>query len=259
VQQALVQPLPQRLVPLRIAALYLPASDRTHVGGDLFTAARVGHGTRLIIGDVRGRGLTAIDDSAHLLKTFREQAHRLEELPALAAVLEVGFSRHLAATDREVGEWFATALLLDLPDTDPVIRITNCGHPPPLLLHKRRVYSLDVPQLAPPLGVCELPDVRSSSGTFAFEPGDTLLLYTDGVTQARDRSLACYPLSDRIAAWSTAGPGSLLRNLSRDLLDHTDERLRDDAALIAIRRMPARLSRFLGECHENSALSHIRW
>ncbi|MGK4585665.1 PP2C family protein-serine/threonine phosphatase [Kitasatospora sp. HPMI-4] len=242
VQEVLLRPIPEQLGPLLVAARYLAAEDEAQVGGDLYAATRVAHGTRLIIGDVRGKGLAAIGDSAHLLGAFRELAHHYRDLPALASALEQSFCRHLAeevladAGHGEHGERFATALLIDIPDASPVVRTTTCGHPAPLLLHDGRVHSLHTREPAPPLGMCELPDIRYPVETFAFEPGDTILLYTDGVTEARNRSRAFYPLADRLTAWTSAEPAGLLQHLQRDLLDHVGGRLRDDAALIALKR-----------------------
>ncbi|GAA2239870.1 PP2C family protein-serine/threonine phosphatase [Kitasatospora cystarginea] len=242
VQEVLLRPLPPRLGPLQVAAAYLAAEDEAHVGGDLYAATRVAHGTRLIIGDVRGKGLAAVGDSAHLLGAFRELAHHYQDLPALASALEESFCRHLAETaptDEKHGEHterFVTALLLDIPDASPVVRTTICGHPPPLLLHGGLVDLLHPREPAPPLGMCGLRDTRYPVETFAFESGDTILLYTDGITEARDRSRAFYPLTDRVSAWSTADPPDLLRHIRHDLVDHVGGRLRDDAALIALRR-----------------------
>ncbi|MFD8483618.1 PP2C family protein-serine/threonine phosphatase [Kitasatospora sp. NPDC059673] len=71
-----------------------------------------------------------------------------------------------------------------------------------------------------------------------FEPGDTLLLYTDGVAEARDRSDNFYPLAERAAQWTGTGPDELLQHIRRDLLAHVGGRLADDAALIALHRTP---------------------
>lgn len=73
---------------------------------------------------------------------------------------------------------------------------------------------------------------------FAFEPGDIALLYTDGVIEARDRNGTFYPLAERVAAKSGKGPDALLAHLCADLLRHAGGHLDDDAAMVAIERMP---------------------
>lgn len=74
---------------------------------------------------------------------------------------------------------------------------------------------------------------------FAFEVGDIVLLYTDGVIEARDRAGTFYPLAERVAAWSGKGPHALLSYLCNDLLSHAGGHLDDDAAMVAIERLPA--------------------
>jgi serine phosphatase RsbU (regulator of sigma subunit) len=73
---------------------------------------------------------------------------------------------------------------------------------------------------------------------FAFEAGDTLLLFTDGVIEARDRGGDFYPLAERAAQWTESPPETLLYHLRRDLLAYVGGRLGDDAAIIAIHRSP---------------------
>ncbi|MFE9005491.1 SpoIIE family protein phosphatase [Streptomyces sp. NPDC007875] len=91
--------------------------------------------------------------------------------------------------DAELSEHFIAALLVDIPDEDTVAHMTNCGHPPRLLLHERgEVTTLSAAQPASPMGMCGLPNGSSASGTpdtFAFEDGEPPLLYTDGVIEAR--------------------------------------------------------------------------
>lgn len=74
---------------------------------------------------------------------------------------------------------------------------------------------------------------------FTFEVGDTLVLYTDGVIEARDRAGDFYPFTQRAAQWTECNPKALLHHIRRDLLAHAGGRLGDDAALIAIHRPPA--------------------
>lgn len=239
-QHVLLWPLPERLGPLRIACLYLAAEDEAQIGGDLYAATRIIGGVRIMIGDVRGKGLSAIGEAALLLGAFREAAHRHTSLPDLAASLEQSVTRYLADFEPpdETGERFATALLLELPDDDHITRIVSCGHPPPLVLSPGG--ALTVPNLhpAPPLGIGEMGPEEYKIDVLAFEPGDTLLLYTDGVIEARDADGDFYPFETRAAQWSESGPESLLHHIQRDLLAHTRGRLDDDAALVALRREP---------------------
>ncbi|MFD8752854.1 PP2C family protein-serine/threonine phosphatase [Kitasatospora sp. NPDC059577] len=242
-QRALLRPIPERIGPLQIATVYLAAEREAQIGGDLYTATRTADGARMIVGDVRGKGLAAVGESALLLSAFRLIAAQHETLPHLAWTLDDNVGRYLvdfAETDREAAEHFVTALFLDIPDDAPVARMTNCGHPPPLLLRHDRVVSLDGAGAAPPLGLGVLAAADYPDDTFPFEIGDTLLLYTDGVVEARDRSGAFYPFADRVARWVGSTPEALVNHIRRDLLAHAGGRLGDDAAVVAIRRTDGR-------------------
>ncbi|MCR8579903.1 PP2C family protein-serine/threonine phosphatase [Streptomyces sp. Isolate_219] len=292
-QQVLLRPLPVRSGPLEIASLYLAAEEEAEMGGDLFAAARTTSSTRLIIGDVRGKGLPAYSHAALILGAFRAAAHREATLPRLAihldgavrwdsrqwsnapgpeagtdavagagadAVAETGADA-VAGPASEVGsvsvpvsvpatplpgpdpvidtdETFATVILLDLPDRRPVVHTITCGHPPPLLLRDGRVRTLSAEWPALPVGLGGLPGAPDYEVEgFPFEPGDLLLLYTDGVSEARDDKGTFYPLAERAAAWSDCSPRQVLRQLRTDLLAHTNGRLGDDAAAVAVRRL----------------------
>lgn len=239
-QHVLLWPLPDRIGPLQVACLYLAAEAEAQIGGDLYAATRTAHGTRVMIGDVRGKGLPAIGEAALLLGAFREAAHQHTTLPALAAGLEQSVARYMAdfEPEDEAGERFATTLLLEIPDEDPITRLTSCGHPPPLLLRPGEAVTVLV-HPAPPLGVGRTGPEDYTLDVFSFEPGDTLLLYTDGVIEARDPAGGFYPFTERTAQWTDASPETLLHHIRRDLLAHAGGRLDDDAALIAIRRTTA--------------------
>jgi len=239
-QLVLLRPPPRRMGPLRIAWLYLAAEDETRVGGDLFAVARTDRpGSRVIIGDVRGKGLSAIGEASMVLGAFREGAHRYATLPDLAAALEESVARNLeevADTEHDPGEHFVTALLLDIPDDGSQAEMINFGHPPPLLLHDGRVTVLHAPSPAPPLGVGVLPGSAHRADVFTFEAGDMLLLYTDGVVEARSPMGAFFPLTERAATVCGCGPEAAVRRLHLDLVGHIGHEPRDDAALLAIKR-----------------------
>lgn len=237
-QRALLRPLPRRLGTLHLSCTYLAAAREACIGGDLYAVARTGNRTRVLIGDVRGKGLNAVGEAAALMGAFQEAAHQHATLPALASALDRSASRYSAqslGTDDEAAEHFITALLLEIPDHDSVARLTHCGHPPPLLISRGKVTSVPSSP-APPLGLCGLTRDLRTTHTFPFEAGDTLLLYTDGLVEARDSSGAFYPLEERLALWQKCHPDTLIDCVQRDLLAHTGGALGDDAAILAIRR-----------------------
>ncbi|WP_380280980.1 PP2C family protein-serine/threonine phosphatase [Kitasatospora purpeofusca] len=282
-QRVLLRPLPDRIGPLRLASVYLAAEAEAQVGGDLYAASRTASGTRLLVGDVRGKGLSSLGDAALLLGAFRAAAHLHADLPGLVGYLDGSIAWDLAqlaeqqraqprraqeqprlplpprlrqgprpppgempATDDaddadDSGESFITALVLDIPDDEAVIRLVDCGHPPPLLLHGGLVTALEPGRTAPPLGLGELAPGAYAVEEFPFRPGDRLLVYTDGVIEARDAGRRFYPLPERVAE-RTAGhaaepPDALLHHLRRDLLGYVGGRLDDDAAMVVVERL----------------------
>jgi serine phosphatase RsbU (regulator of sigma subunit) len=231
-QRVVLRPMPPRIGPLRVASVYLAAAAEAQLGGDLYAATRIDRATRLLIGDVRGKGLEAVSDAAVVLCAFREAAPRYATLPGLIAHLEASFAHDAA----EMTEFFVTAGLVEVPDDEPVVRLVSCGHPPPLLLHGRHMRALLVEDPAPPLGMGELASADHAPTTFPYETGDLLMLYTDGVMEARDRSGAFYPLTSRLSAWPGGGPEALVEYIRADLLAYVGGRLPDDAAIVVAER-----------------------
>ncbi|MEU9117343.1 PP2C family protein-serine/threonine phosphatase [Streptomyces sp. NPDC048483] len=240
-QQVLLRPLPERIGPLQIAFSYIAAEAEAQIGGDLYAAVPTPGATRVVVGDVRGKGLSAIGEAAVLIGAFQGAAYRNLSLPAIVAHLGNSVywnATHLGDGDPESEESFVTALVMDVHHNDPVLTMVNCGHPPPLLLRHDKVRTLEVPEPAPPLGLSAPSESEYEAATFGFEPGDVLLLYTDGVIEARNHEGTFYPLIDRVASWNEIDPPSLVRRLHDDLLRYADGNLGDDVAMIAIASVP---------------------
>lgn len=128
-QHVLLWPLPEKIGPLQMACLYLAAEDEAQIGGDLYAATRTNAGVRVMIGDVRGKGLSAIGEASLVLGAFREAAYQHTTLPELAAALEQSVTRYLADFEPpdEAGERFATTLLLEIPDDGHITRRTTAS------------------------------------------------------------------------------------------------------------------------------------
>ncbi|WP_171170041.1 PP2C family protein-serine/threonine phosphatase [Streptomyces sp. I05A-00742] len=234
-QQALLRPVPERVGGLRVAVRYLAAAADAQVGGDLYEVLTTPFGVRLLIGDVRGKGLGAVETAADVLGTFREAAQVETDLGAVARRLDATVRR------RGVGEEFVTAALLTVPPDGGAVELVNCGHLPPLVRRDGRVIPVGTAGGAddatdPPLALRELAEGSYRSATFAFARGDLLLLYTDGVTEARDAAGRFYPLERRLAALPEGAPGTVVDRLVADLLTYVGGELSDDAALLAVRR-----------------------
>jgi len=238
-QGVVLRSLPTRAGPVSIASAYRAFDEDSKIGGDLYAVTRTGGSTRLVIGDVRGKGLASISGTAAMLGAFRALAHRQLPLPELATYLEGAVrwdAKENAGSAIDVGERFVTAVLADIPDREPVVHLVSCGHPGPLLLRGNEATALEVPEPAPPLGLGWLSGKSYVPATFPFRQHDRLLLYTDGVTETRDRTGSFYPLAERVGAWADDDPADLVKAITDDLLAYAAAPLKDDMALIAVQR-----------------------
>jgi serine phosphatase RsbU (regulator of sigma subunit) len=236
-QRVLLRPVPHRIGDLLLDSLYLSAAAEARIGGDLYEAVPTPYGVRLLIGDVRGKGLLAVETAAALLGAFREAAHDEAALPALVDRVETSMTRRATQLGgNEVGERFVTAVFVEVSAEAPLIRVVNCGHPPPILLRSGEVRELDSGRSAPPLNLGVLVGEPYHVEAYDFRPGDQLLLYTDGITETRDTGGCFYPLLQRLRSWRSLPPRELLERLHHDLLDYSGNRLQDDIAALAVRR-----------------------
>ena len=220
-----------------------PAANGRHLGnlagGDIACAVAAPNAVRLLIGDVMGHDPRAAQTAAEVTRAFRRLAADPDPLQVVAARL------HAFVADHADGEEFVTAQFISIPNGDGGdAQIVCCGHPPPLLLRDGRVTALDALPPSPPLGLLDMGGYSPHADLLGARAGDSVLLYTDGVSEAYDGHGRPYPLAERAAALSgRSRPGerreeateclpALLRD---DLLDHVGGDLRDDATLLYLR------------------------
>ncbi|MCT7354722.1 serine/threonine-protein phosphatase [Streptomyces sp. 15-116A] len=240
-QKVLMRPLPRLVGDLEIESLYRAAQVEARIGGDFYEVAATPHGVRLLIGDVRGKGLSAVGAASAVISCFRDAAYDEPDLRSIVRRLEISTTRHSARFPApDLPERFATALIAEIPPGGGQVRLLNCGHPPPLLVHRDEVRVLEPSAASPPLNLATLIGDDYYVDTFAFAPGDQLLVYTDGVTETRDRTGEFFPLPDWMRRQVPAPPRELLDRLHRDLLHYSGGRLDDDIAALAVRCPDAR-------------------
>ncbi|GAB2952720.1 PP2C family protein-serine/threonine phosphatase [Micromonospora polyrhachis] len=219
-QQAVLRPLGPQVGALAVAGHYISSTAAADIGGDLYEAIDTPYGARLIIGDVRGKGLDAVRLASIVLGSYRHVAYERADLRAIVADLDRAVARSVGDED------FVTAALVE--ERGGTLTIVNCGHPAPLLLRRGKVIPLEPPAPAPPLGFMPVVAPRVER----LEPGDRLLLFTDGLGEAR-RDGEFFPTADR--AWQLLGHGTVadgLASLETALVEWVQGQLDDDIALV---------------------------
>ncbi|MGI5518568.1 PP2C family protein-serine/threonine phosphatase [Streptomyces sp. CA-106131] len=234
VQNAVLPLPPDRIGPLAIAARYLAAHEESAIGGDLYAIQDTSHGVRLMIGDVRGKGLGAVEAVSVLLGAFREAADWARDLPEVIRILERAMNRLNAGGNDPVG--FATAVVAEISSDFTALSMANRGHPAPLLVDGGKARELEPASPSLPLGLADLGPPQVPVDRFDLPAGAALVLFTDGVTEARDRHGAFYDPLQRLSRPTPREPDGLLDALIADLYRHTGAKLTDDAAMLALVR-----------------------
>jgi sigma-B regulation protein RsbU (phosphoserine phosphatase) len=222
-QRALLGGVPPALGSLRLAVLYASASAEASIGGDFYEALETPHGVRLLVGDVRGKGLDAVRLAGVVLGSFRDAAQDRPDLAQVTAALDRSVTRAIGPED------FVTAVLVQVA-TDGSAVVVNCGHPAPLVVRGGRATELNPPEPAPPLGLGPHPELLR----LRLALGDRILLYTDGASEARARG-GFFPLQAAAAfALVSADLEAGLETLWAELQRHVAGQLHDDVALLLI-------------------------
>lgn len=228
-QHAFLKPVPSTVGHFQAAVRYSAAAAEARIGGDLYALVPTPFGIRLIVGDVRGKGLPAVGVAALVLGVFREAAYDEPDLLDVVHRIERSLARNLGPDD------FVTAVIAGYPDADRM-ELVNCGHAAPLLVQDAGVLPVEPARPTPPLGLRALADETPSLQEVALADGNQLLFYTDGVTEARDHEREFYPLRERLALHLSEDPSRTLAALHEDLLTHVGGELHDDAAMLLLRK-----------------------
>ncbi len=237
-QAVVLRPVPPRLGPVGIETLYLAAAEEARIGGDFYEAVNTPHGVRVLIGDVRGKGLSAVGVASAVTNCFREAAYDEPDLTRLARRLDTSMVRYTATMAPsalpDAGEGFATAVLAQIRPGVGGLDLVNCGHPPPLLMRRDGVVALEPAAASPPLNMAALIGGEYTVDTVPFVLGDRLLLYTDGVTETRDAAGVFFPLEQWVDRQDGVSDRKLLELLHERLLVYSGGALDDDIAALVV-------------------------
>ena len=227
--------LPERLPAvrgLRLAARYRPAERALLVGGDFYDAVVLGDGRlAVMVGDMAGHGASAAAQAAGLRFGWRTL---VSVNPNPAAVL-AALNHQMSTPDQRAEGLFASIIYM-LIDPAGSVSFAPAGHPPPFLLTAAGCQPLEPLRSGPLLGVfdeAEWPVTHAS-----LPPGGTIVLYTDGLIEARQGAdtfgveRACAVLeSERRAALQLR-----VERLIEAARRHEDQSLRDDVVIVAVER-----------------------
>lgn len=225
VAEAITRPLPATVAGYRVAAVYQGAEHEAQVGGDFYEVLAVDGALRMVLGDVRGKGLAAVRLSNYATGAFREAARSRPDLREVVAAMDSALRLDGGPED------FATALVAEVREGR--MWAISCGHPFPAVL-KSGVVTWPEPPIDVPLG---LGAGTVAAAEVARGPAQVLLV-TDGLLEARDRQGRFFD-ADAALREIVSGPGRrpegppLLDAVAAAARRHAGQ-LRDDVALLTV-------------------------
>lgn len=229
--QAALLPRALPAIPgLQLAAAYQAAGEGNEVGGDFYDVFEVGRGIwAVVIGDVCGRG----PDAAAVTGLVRHALHasgRHNRNPK--AMLQFANSMLCDEEGRSIERFCTAAVAVLRPGSPTRVSFSSAGHPPALVRRASGTVE-ELPSTGITLGVVD--DLGGRAQRLTLEEGDLMVMYTDGLTEARDPDRKFYG-ENRLAAVirdsaDTTAQG-LLDTLTSDLRDFTGGQLLDDLGLV---------------------------
>lgn len=214
------------------AVFYKPAMAEAEIGGDFYdifitSKDKIG----VVIGDVSGKGLKAAVSTA--MGKYLARAYAVED-PSPASVLK-RFNRAYYEMVQEYS--FMTAFYGILCPEANVFTYVSAGHDPPLLYSAKTGRVEQIPTGGLSLGICE--DVVYVERELRLQPGDVLLLYTDGATDARvgNTRLGVEGLQELFQRTVSGSAEEIVRNTSEGIRQLSNGRITDDIALVVLKRL----------------------
>jgi serine phosphatase RsbU (regulator of sigma subunit) len=174
----------------------------------------------VIVGDVRGKGLEAVQTASAVLGAFRAAAFTEPDPATLARSIDATIARLVG------DEEFVTAIVGQFQGDR--VALANCGHHPPLLVDRAGVSEVDTGEPTVPLGLGAEPELSEHD----WPVGARILFYTDGLVEARDRRGEFFPLDDHAAELADGTVEEALDRLVDHLLSFGGHRMSDDMALV---------------------------
>lgn len=231
-QESLLPDRLPRLDGIDLAAAYRPAGDGTEIGGDFYDAfPSTGGGVSLAIGDVTGKGARAASLTGLTRHTLRTAA-MYERDPS--QILET-LNRALLGQRNRRGKYCTVALArLERVNGSVAVEVACAGHPLPLVLRA----SGDVEAVGQPGTVLGfVPDPRLHDTPLRLGPGDALVLYTDGITEARTPTglLGDERLAGLVREYAGLGAGAIAARLEHAAIASQQGTPRDDIAIAVAR------------------------
>ena len=233
-QWDLLPPLVLRTTRLSVAGLLEPAYD---VGGDCFDYALNDFIFNVAIFDALGHGVGSALIAALAVGSYRHDRREGRVLERIHANLDEAIHAHLPQLS------FVTGQLAQLDVETGAMTWTNAGHPLPMLIRNGQVIQLLECPPTPPWGLGRQLSGHANPMAVAreaLEPGDSVLFYTDGVTEAHSPDGELFG-TDRLAdlagqhASNQVEPEEIVRLLTRAVVDHRRADLDDDVTMVLVR------------------------
>jgi serine phosphatase RsbU (regulator of sigma subunit) len=228
-QRAVLRAMPTSVGRIALAARYLSAADDALIGGDLYEVSATPFGVRMIVGDVRGKGLDAVQLAAAVVGAFRQAALTVVDLAAVAVALDEVV--HAVSGEED----FVTAVLAEFHD-DGTVAFVNCGHHPPMQVDVDGVALLEVDEQSPPLGLGVGPGLTPHKAH--WQVGSRLLFYTDGLVEARDAEGGFFDVLTQASVLRGGTLDQALDTVIGRVRRHVPGGLQDDLALVLAERRP---------------------